>query len=49
MVMSWKSCHYYEKNEELMVMYSNLYHDVDVWCMNNLKDDDLTYYIQTTD
>ena len=49
MVMSWKSCSYYEKNEEYMVLYSNLYHKVDSWCMDNLKDDDLVYYIQTTD
>jgi len=49
MVMSWKSCFYYNKNEEYMNLYSELYHKVDNWCMNNLKDDDLIYYIQTTD
>lgn len=49
MVMSWKSCSYFGKNDELMVLYSNLYHEVDEWCMDNLKDDDLVYYIQTTD
>ena len=49
MVMSWKSCSYYEKNDEYMVLYSNLYHEVDSWCMDNLKDDDLVYYLQTTD
>ena len=48
MVMSWKSCHYYNKNEQYMKLYSNLYHDVDAWCMNNLKENDLVYYIQTT-
>ncbi len=49
MVMSWKSCFYFRKNEEFMVLYSNLYHEVDEWCMNNLNNEDLIYYINTTD
>lgn len=49
MVMSWKSCSYFRKNDELMVLYSNLYHEVDEWCMNNLHNSDLIYYIETTD
>ena len=49
MVMSWKSCSYFGKNDELMVLYSNLYHEVDEWCMNNLINSDLIYYIDTTD
>lgn len=49
MVMSWKSCHYYGKNEELMILYSDYYHEVDNWCMNHLKGEDLMYYIKTTD
>ena len=49
MVMSWKSCFYYGKNEEYMNLYSELYHKVDEWCMDNLKENDLVYYIQTTD
>lgn len=49
MVMSWKSCSYFRKNDELMVLYSNLYHEVDEWCMNNLNNSDLIYYINTTD
>ena len=49
MVMSWKSCSYFGKNDELMVLYSNLYHEVDEWCMNNLNNCDLIYYVDTTD
>ena len=49
MVMSWKSCYYHGKNEEYMNLYSELYHKADSWCMDNLKDKDLGYYIQTTD
>lgn len=49
MVMSWKSCWYYGKNEEYMNLYSDLYHKVDNWCMDNLKGNDLSYYLDTTD
>jgi len=49
MVMSWKSCGYYGKNETYMYLYSQLYHKVDEWCMDNLKGDDMVYYLNTTD
>lgn len=49
MVMSWRSCYWYEKNELLMNMYSDFYHKVDYWCMNHLKGPDLIYYLNTTD
>ena len=49
MVMSWKSCYYYDKNQEYMNLYSDLYHEVDNWCLDNLSEEDLIYYIQTTD
>lgn len=49
MVMSWKSCYWHEKNNTYMAIYSNLYCEVDKWCMDNLKDEDLSYYIETTD
>ncbi len=49
MVMSWKSCSWYGKNESYMNLYSELYHEVDSWCMDNLKNSDLIYYIDTTD
>jgi hypothetical protein len=49
MVMSWKSCHYYNKNEVYMNLYSELYHKVDEWCMGHFINSDLIYYIDTTD
>ena len=49
MVMSWKSCDYYGKNETFMNLYIELYYRVDEWCINNLKDEDLRYYFDTTD
>ena len=33
----------------LLELYCNLYEEADAWCMDNLKDDDLAYYIRTTD
>jgi hypothetical protein len=49
MVMSWKSCYYYNKNEEYMILYSELYQEIDNWCFYNLKGNDLIYYIETID
>ena len=48
-VMSWKSCAWYEKNDEYCVQYSDYYHEVDSWCMDNLKGKDLEYYLKWTD
>ena len=48
-VMSWKSCAWYGKDNEKSRLYSNYYHEVDNWCLDNLKGDELTYYIKTTD
>lgn len=48
-VMSWKSCAWYEKNNEFSALYSEYYHKVDEWCLNNLKGDDLEYYLKWTD
>ena len=48
-VMSWKSCSWYGKNESYMNLYSELYHNADSWCIDNLKGDDLNYYLKWTD
>lgn len=48
-VMSWKSCTWYDKDNEKSRLYANYYHEVDNWCLDNLKGDELTYYIKTTD
>lgn len=48
-VMSWKSCAWYEKNNEYSMLYADYYHKVDEWCMNNLKGKDLNYYLKWTD
>jgi len=48
-VMSWKSCAWYNKNNEYSKLYSNYYHKVDEWCMTNLKGNELQYYLKWTD
>lgn len=48
-VMSWKSCAWYEKNNEYSTLYADYYHKVDEWCMNNLKGKDMDYYLKWTD
>lgn len=48
-VMSWKSCAWYEKNNEYSMLYAEYYHKVDEWCMNNLKGKDMNYYLKWTD
>ena len=49
MVMSWKSCGWYGKDNQKSELYANYYHEVDNWCLDNLKGDELQYYIKTTD
>lgn len=48
MVMSWKSFEHIE-NVELCKLYSDLYYKTDSYALKHLKDDELTYYIRTTD
>ena len=35
--------------DEYSKLYTQLWEKTDKWCMNHLKGNDLTYYIQTTD
>ena len=49
MIMSLKSCAWYDKDNQKSELYANYYHEVDNWCLDNLKGDELTYYIKTTD
>ena len=48
MVMSWKSFEH-ERNYELCKLYSDLYYKSDKYAFDNLKGDELKYYIKTTD
>lgn len=49
LVMNWKSWRHYEENYELGEWYSDKYYKVREWAFENLSDEDLTYYIRTTD
>lgn len=49
-VLNWKIWQHYEKqNETLTKVYDELWKEADAWCMDNLKDKDLEYYLRTTD
>jgi len=37
------------KNHAMSMVYQELWEELDNWCLDNLKDDDLSYYLQTTD
>ena len=49
MVMSWKSFEHSETDVKKAILYSELYEQADAYAMNNLKGDELKYYIKTTD
>lgn len=50
MVVNWRMFYWFDrKNYKLARLYEKLWVDCDKWCMKNLKDDDLTYYVRTTD
>lgn len=50
MILNWRCWKYYEKhNDALSMLYEQLYENVDNWCCENLKGEDLQYYIKTTD
>jgi len=50
MVLNWKIWEYYEKsNNQLVLLYDELWRKADEYALNSLKDDELSYYYQTTD
>ena len=49
LVLNWKIWRWHEHNDEYARLYDKLWKQADQYCMDNLKGDDLTYYIQTTD
>ena len=48
-VMSNNSIAHYDTNKELSKLYTKLYYRVDSYCMDNLKNDALDFYLRTTD
>lgn len=49
MVLNWKIWEHHGHNEEYAKIYDELWRKADAWAMNNLKDEELTYFIRTTD
>ena len=50
MVLNWKSWEHYEKgNEELTQLYTDLFHQADVYALDNLKGEEKQYFLSTTD
>lgn len=49
LVLNWKMFQWYEKDDSKYQIYHNLYTKLDAWCMDNLRNSELIYYIDTTD
>lgn len=49
MVLNWKIWRWYGKNEEYAKLYDRLWREIDEWCIDNLKGEELEYYYKTTD
>lgn len=50
MVVNHKCWQHYEKgNNELSQLYSDLYYKADAYACENLKDEELSYYLRVTD
>ena len=47
MMLNWKIWQHQE--DELGQVYNDLWEKADEWCMKNLKGEDLSYFIKTTD
>jgi hypothetical protein len=50
MVLNWQLWKTYEDgNEKLARVYDELWREMSAWCLDNLKGEDLNYYLRTTD
>jgi hypothetical protein len=49
LVLNWKMFQWYEKDDSKYQIYYDLYTKLDAWCMDNLRNSELIYYIDTTD
>lgn len=48
LVLSWKLWDWAEKNEKMGGLYEELWQKQDRWCVENLKGEDLKYFLSTT-
>ena len=50
MVLNWKLWYHYENgNEEYARIYNELWKEADMYAMDNLRGNELSYFIETTD
>lgn len=49
MVLNWKCWRWYEVKDDYSKLYTELFHKLDEWIFNNLREEELEYYIRTTD
>lgn len=49
MALNWKIWEHYESNEKIARVYSDLWEKADEYAMDNLKDEELSYFLSTTD
>ena len=50
LVLNWAIWRYWElHNQELSLLYDEIWHECDNWCMDNFNGDELQFYLQVTD
>lgn len=50
LILNWKIWQHYEnKDQEKAKLYNTLWQQADEYAMNNLKGDELVYFLKTTD
>lgn len=50
LALNWKIWEHYERGNELIAtLYDSLWKRLDLWCVDNLKNDELRYYYRTID
>ena len=49
LVLNWKCWRWYRVRDNFSALYDELWRRLDTWIMDNLKGEDLDYYIRTTD
>lgn len=49
MVLNYKIWQYHEKKPEFATLYNTLYREADQYAMENLKDEELSYFLDVTD
>lgn len=48
-ILNWKIWSWYEENGSIAELYNDLYEQADQYAINNLKDEELQYFLKTVD